>query len=213
MSGIQRSPFYKEDGDFVFQLRSTLYKVEADTFLTQSRPLKAAIDRSVPNVGSSDSNPFQLNGEIIEQDDFDALIEFYYDPATADTREKCLSILSACLTLDLPETEATVQAILETIDSSGSGTRLSSTIPPVVVLNLPLAPVNAVNVKADKLLAKYQKRLRDLNNAQAAWKERLDRIREVRKRAINRRDGFRDFFQDVFRRHSESSDNAENFGT
>ncbi len=50
-----------------------------------------------------------------------------------------------------------MQAILETIDSgatlSSSGTTLSSTVLSVGGLNLPLAPVNAVNVKADKLLA------------------------------------------------------------
>ncbi len=87
-SDLQRSPFYKEGGDFIFQillwieccqLGSTLYKVEADTFLTLSRPLKALIDQSVPNyAGSSNDNPFRLNSEIIEQEDFDALIEFYY---------------------------------------------------------------------------------------------------------------------------------------
>ncbi|PBK71741.1 hypothetical protein ARMSODRAFT_788345 [Armillaria solidipes] len=179
MSDLQRSPFYKEDGDFVFQLGSTLYKVEADTFLTQSWPLKARIDRSVPNYkGSSDDNPFRLNSEIIAQDDFDALIEFYYNPATADTREKCLSILLACFALTLPETEATVQAILETIDSSSA----------------PAASVNAANMKADKLLAKYQKQLRHINDLHATVIER--------------------FKEDWVRRHSEESrDDAENSGT
>ncbi len=91
-----------------------------------------------------------------------------------------------------------MQAILETIDSgatlSSSGTTLSSTVLSVGGLNLPLAPVNAVNVKADKLLAKYQKRLRDLNNVQAAWEERLDRIREVQKKPINRKDALEKMF-------------------
>ncbi len=100
----------------------------------------------------------------------------------ADTREKCLSILLACFALTLPETEVAVQAILETIDSgtalSSTGTSLSSTILPVGERNLPLAPVNAVNVKADKLLAKYQKQLRDTNDMIAAHKKELHRITE-----------------------------------
>ncbi|KAK0437036.1 hypothetical protein EV421DRAFT_1829530 [Armillaria borealis] len=181
------------------RLGLTLYKVKADTFLTQSWPLKKEIDRSVPNYeGSSDDNPFRLNTKIIEQDDFDALIEFYYNPATANTREKCLSILLACFALTLLETETTVQAILETIDSS-SGTSLSSTILPVGGLNLPVAGVNAANMKADKLLAKYQKRLRDLNNMQAARKERLDQLRKVQKMPIN----LKDVFEEAFGKDSE----------
>ncbi len=88
-SDLQRSPFYKEGGDLIFQvllwieccqLGSTLYKVEADAFLTQSRPLKALIvpKRSQLCGGPAMTIPSGSNSKIIEQEYFDALIEFYY---------------------------------------------------------------------------------------------------------------------------------------
>ncbi len=92
-----------------------------------------------------------------------------------------------------------MQAILETIDSgatlSSSGTTLSSTVLSVGGLNLPLAPVNTVNVKADKLLAKYQQRLRHLNDMHAARKEKVDMLLETIKkpRKINLKDAAEEY--------------------